>query len=58
MTKWYTIQWKWSEILKFEHDTSFWQKLDSIDQNDFMVSVTDTERSLNVPSNNWIKVQF
>ena len=29
-------------------DTSFWHKLDFIDRNDFMVSITDIERSRNV----------
>ena len=48
--KWDTIQWKWSNTLKSEHHTSFWQKFSFIDQNDFMVRV------MNIRSQLWLNV--
>ena len=37
-----------SNTLKCEPNTSFWQKLSSTDQTDFMISITISQLKLNV----------
>ena len=55
----FTLGLNYSNTLKYEQNTNFWQKLDSIDRNDFMVSVTDTEhRSVPSTINNRIWAHF